>query len=190
MSSIIKYSILIFFVNFSSLISLIFVDDLKTQFIISIIGALLSVLTILYAKKKVSLFIKPPMKILGMMEIEPIPVAYEPNKFRKSSMILGYIPYLIGFSNLFSYLAYKFSVYVEQPYGDIEQIINDEYMLWSIMFMMIGFISFGLWAKLRQAYCVYSEKDDVYRGKLNAFSIIITEQAQKLNLYYQLVKKL
>lgn len=188
MKLILKYSCMLFFISFFSVLSLMFVKDLKIQFILSITGMILSTIFILYAKKKVGAFIKPSDEILENIGIEPINVAYNPNKFKKSSTILGYMPYLIIISNIFSYLAYKFSTIVKQPDGYDVLIIQDDYMLLSILFVMIGFVCFVLWAKLKQTYCIFSEQDDMRRGRLNAFALSIQEQAQKLNLYYQLYK--
>lgn len=188
MELLIKYGCMVFFVPFLSALSLMFVDDLKIQFILTIVGMLLSIISIFYAKKKVSAFIKPSDEILEKMEIKPIPVAYNPNKFKKSSKFFGNMSYLIIISNIFSYLAYKFSITIEQPYGGTSLIIHDGYMGWSIVFMIIGCVSFVFWAKLKQTYYIFSEKDDLRRSKLNAFAIAIQQNAQKLNLYYQLSK--
>ena len=188
MKLLIKYGLIIFFIPFISIISLMFVEDLNTQLIIAIVGMILTAISILYGKKKVSSFIKPSDEILQRMEIEPIPVEYNPDKFKISSKIFGYLIYLNILSNLFGYLAYKFSITVQQPTGENALIISDGYLLWSIVFIMIGVVSFALWAKLKQAYCICSEKDDTRRSMLNSFAINIQENAQKLNLYYQLAK--
>ena len=74
--------------------------------------------------------------------------------------------YLIILSNVFAYCAYKYSKVVEKPGGYKALIIQDEYMLWAIIMLMIGFVSFGLWAKLRQAYCIYNEKNEERRAFL------------------------
>lgn len=82
MKLLIKYSLIIFFIPFISIISLMSVEDLNTQLIIAIVGMILTAISILYGKKKVSSFIKPSDEILQRMEIEPIPVEYNPNKFK------------------------------------------------------------------------------------------------------------
>lgn len=61
------------------------------------------------------------------MELEPIPVEYNPNKFKISSKIFGYLIYLNILSNVFGYLAYKFSRVVPQPTGINELIIDGGY---------------------------------------------------------------
>lgn len=188
MKVLIKCSLIVFFVPFISIISLIFVDDLNTQLIITIVGIILTAISVLYEKKKVSSFIKPYDEILQRMELEPIPVEYNPNKFKISSKIFGYLIYLNILSNVFGYLAYKFSRVVPQPTGINELIIDGGYLLWSIVFIMIGVFTFVIWAKLKQAHCIYSEKDDTRRSMLNSFAINIQENAQKLSLYYQLEK--
>ena len=138
MKLLIKYSLIIFFIPFISIISLMFVKDLNTQLIITIVGMILTAISILYGKKKVSSFIKPSDEILQRMEIEPIPVEYNPNKFKISSKIFGYLTYLNVLSNLFGYLAYKFSITVPQPTGETALIISDGYLLWSIFFCIMG----------------------------------------------------
>ncbi|MFI3237535.1 MAG: hypothetical protein R3Y47_05820 [Lachnospiraceae bacterium] len=188
MGIMIKYSLMVAFVPFIIMISLMFVNDLNTQLIIAIVGMVLTFISNMYGKKKVSFFIKPSDVMLEKMNMAPVVVEYIPNKFKISATIAEYLLHINILSSLFGYLTYKNSYIVPQPSGYDALIIDDGYLMLGVTCMMIGLMSFTGWVKLKQAYYIFSEIDDRRRYMLNAFAVHIQKRAQKASFYYNMAK--
>lgn len=142
----------------------------KMQLLVVALGAFAQIVVVTFCKKNMRKIFTPDIRMILSSGIERMPAPYEPGKYDHDFKISGIVSMFGSLSPIMAYLAYIYKKEITIPELQIlnAKVLNTNFMLLSLFFLIIAPIAFIIWVNVGQVMNIANEGNDnkryLYRG--------------------------